>query len=104
MANFVDMVFTETNLMTKKQFLLRGGISADIEGSHLLKIKENDFGTAAPDDELDLTDFPDLGQPLPEVSLREQLRLTAMHRRQVLSWQRLQQQHFLEMWDSRSGK
>ncbi|XP_020804480.1 uncharacterized protein LOC110181148 isoform X2 [Drosophila serrata] len=91
MEYYVDMSFTENYLLSKEEFHLEGNISLDFNGIQTPKIKVR---------ELDLKDFPDLSQPLPEVSIREQLRLTSLNRVKVLSWQRGQQKHFLDMWQS----
>ncbi|KAI8043446.1 hypothetical protein M5D96_004778 [Drosophila gunungcola] len=47
-------------------------------------------------------DFPDLSQPLPNVSIREQLRLASANRGKVVDWQRNHQKRLEEIWHSQS--
>ncbi|XP_017023888.1 uncharacterized protein [Drosophila kikkawai] len=105
MENSVDLVFTEAYLMPKKQYLLQGRVPLDFEVMGPPKIKINDIAeaaTAVPPDVLDFTDLPDLNQPLPEVSIREQLRLTSVNRGKIVRWQLAHQAQLLAMWHSHS--
>ncbi|KAH8412834.1 hypothetical protein KR009_006182 [Drosophila setifemur] len=48
----------------------------------------------------DFNDFPDLGRILPDVSIREKMRLTSLNRGKLLSCQRAQQRRLMEVWQS----
>ncbi|XP_016933932.2 uncharacterized protein [Drosophila suzukii] len=50
------------------------------------------------DDITDFDDFPDLNQPLPNVSIREQLRLVSVNRGRNLGYLRNHQKRLEEIW------
>nr|XP_016933932.1 uncharacterized protein LOC108012917 [Drosophila suzukii] len=55
------------------------------------------------DDITDFDDFPDLNQPLPNVSIREQLRLVSVNRGRNLGYLRNHQKRLEEIWLSQES-
>lgn len=49
-------------------------------------------------------EFPEFGNPLPNVSIREQMRVTAENRRKILTWQKVQQKNLMDVWRKQSRK
>ncbi|XP_016954783.1 uncharacterized protein LOC108027741 [Drosophila biarmipes] len=59
----------------------------------------NLYGSPSSNDDItDFEDFPDLNQPLPNISIREQYRLTSMNRGKNLSLHRNHQKRLDEIW------
>nr|ACD81749.1 IP20434p [Drosophila melanogaster] len=57
------------------------------------------FGASLGDD-MDFEDFPDLNQPLPNISIHEQLRLASGNREIIASIQRNHQKRLENLWHS----
>ncbi|XP_044316232.1 uncharacterized protein LOC123037804 [Drosophila rhopaloa] len=104
MKHFVDIHFLEDFLVIEKHYDARNQPLRDSIPVSLQNIKEqNNSGLYEPSYSSGFLDFPDLSQPLPNVSIREQLRLTSVNRRKVLDWQRNHQKRLEEIWHSQSS-
>ncbi|EDW45548.1 uncharacterized protein LOC6617407 [Drosophila sechellia] len=58
------------------------------------------FGASSGTDGMDFEDFPDLNQPLPNISICEQLRLTSVNRGIIAAIQRNHQKRLEDLWHS----
>ncbi|KAH8353717.1 hypothetical protein KR084_012966 [Drosophila pseudotakahashii] len=122
MKPFVDIHFTDEPLPLEEQFNeLNHPLKRTLSGSPK-KNQESDNQMDASDkaeqtpqlnslnfnsvygstfsynDDVDFEYFPNMSQPLPNVSFREQLRLTAVNRGKNLSWQRSHKKRLEEIW------
>ncbi|XP_017130147.1 uncharacterized protein LOC108147897 [Drosophila elegans] len=125
MKRYVDIHFKEDLMVIKKNFKMLLGASdpgnlkslRELNDSEMEEIKENgnrdptlnplNFNglyeiSSGADFNGNFLDFPDLSQPLPNVSIREQLRLASANRGKVLDWQRNHQKRLEEIWHSQS--
>ncbi|XP_044250756.1 uncharacterized protein [Drosophila takahashii] len=121
MKPFVDIYFTEEPLPLEEQFnKVNQPLKRTLYGSPLknqdldnhMDSMENEertpllnsqnfnsvYGSSSYSYNDDFEYFPDLSQPLPNISFREQLRLTAVNRGKNLSWQRSHKKRLEEIW------
>ncbi|EDW87284.1 uncharacterized protein LOC6526453 [Drosophila yakuba] len=125
MNNFVNILFTDDPLEREEDFNRRNQLPEKfISTCSPRKNQEKDIGMNAPPeneakrpklnssnfnkifgassetDDLDFGDFPDLNHPQPNVSIREQLRLTSVNRGIILSIHRNHEKRLEDLWHS----
>ncbi|KPU74012.1 uncharacterized protein Dana_GF15873, isoform B [Drosophila ananassae] len=128
MKNCVDLVFSDDYLMSEERYNMiakcsrrtmrnkppkkRTKLTNAIPEESIMSPSSPDpavaFETIELDNSRDLdpgsVEFPEFGNPLPNVSIREQMRVTAENRRKILTWQKVQQKNLMDVWRKQSRK
>ncbi|XP_032311299.1 uncharacterized protein LOC6498677 isoform X3 [Drosophila ananassae] len=123
MKNCVDLVFSDDYLMSEERYnmiakcsrrTMRNKPPKKVLGTltSIMSPSSPDpavaFETIELDNSRDLdpgsVEFPEFGNPLPNVSIREQMRVTAENRRKILTWQKVQQKNLMDVWRKQSRK